>query len=56
MIHSGFILLTLWQLILLVCAITLGVAAVALFIYSFFEDDTSEYQHVDSEFPSSEHI
>ena len=44
------------QLILLVCAITLGVAAVALFIYSFFEEEYPEYQQMDSEFPSSEHI
>jgi hypothetical protein len=44
------------QIILLVCAITLGVAAVALFIYSFFEEENPEYQQMDSEFPSSEHI
>jgi hypothetical protein len=44
------------QIILLVCAITLGVAAVALFIYSFFEEEYPQYQRVDSEFPSSEHI
>jgi hypothetical protein len=50
--------LTLSQLILLVCAITLGVAAVALFIYSFFEEDNAEYQQLDprDEFPSSDNI
>ncbi len=44
------------QIILLVCAITLGVAAVVLFIYSFFEEEYPQYQHVDSEFPNSEQI